>query len=49
MSTPQGRPKEGSLPLGGVERGFCAALLRARGTGRLCKPAPRRTTRRVVR
>jgi hypothetical protein len=40
MSTSPGRPKKRSLPLGGVERGFRAALLRARGTGRLCKADP---------
>jgi len=40
VSPPLGRPEEGSLPPGGVERGLRGALLRARGTGRLCKAGP---------
>ncbi len=41
MSDPRGRPKDRELPLGGVMRGIHGALLRACGTGRLCKAGPR--------
>jgi hypothetical protein len=46
MSVPHGRPKERELPLGGMERGLRGTLLRANGTGRLCKAGTRaRSTR----
>jgi hypothetical protein len=40
MSVPHGRPKEREASLGGVARGLRGALLRTRGTGRLCKAGP---------
>ena len=39
-SDPHCRPKDREVPPGGVERGFHGALLRARGTGRLCQGGP---------